>query len=349
MRALYKKFDNILNEAECHKMTNSSQDLNLRYRRLFETAYDGILILDFDKGEIQDVNPYLIQLLGYSKEEFVGKELWEIGAMVDKSASIKAFAVLKKDGYIKYDDLPLRTKSGEIISVEFVSNAYGVNGDRVIQCNIRDITDRKKAESGLINYQQALALNMFQIVDAMTKAIVARDAYTYQHQNHVSHLCVGIATEMDLPINTIEGLKLSALIHDIGKIGIPAEILSKPIKLEGFEVESLRRHVQVGFDIVKNINFQWPLAQTIYQHHERLDGSGYPNKIMGDSIIIEARILAVADTVEAMTHNRPYRTALGIDKALEEIENGKNKLYDGKVVDACVKLFRQDGYEFPAL
>jgi HD-GYP domain-containing protein (c-di-GMP phosphodiesterase class II) len=105
---------------------------------------------------------------------------------------------------------------------------------------------------------------------------------------------------MGLSHNTIEGLKLSALIHDIGKIGIPAEILSKPIKLEGFEVESLRRHVQVGFDIVKNINFQWPLAQTIYQHHERLDGSGYPNKLKSDSIIIEARILAVADTVEAM-------------------------------------------------
>lgn len=224
-----------------------------------------------------------------------------------------------------------------------------MNGDRVIQFNIRDITDRKKAKRGLMNYQQALSLNMFQIVDAMTKAIVVRDAYTYQHQNHVSYLCVGIATEIDLPINTIEGLMVSALIHDIGKIGIPAEILSKSIKLEDLEVKSLRRHVQVGFDIVKNINFQWPPAQTIYQHHERLDGSGYPNKIKGDSIIIEARILAVSDIVEAMTHNRPYRAALGIDKALEEIENGKDKLYDGKVVDACVKMFRQDGYEFPAL
>ena len=325
----------------------NTTDLNLRYRRLFETAQDGILILDFETGKIQDVNPYLIQMLGYTKEELVGMELWEIGATVDKNASIKAFAVLKKDGYIKYNDLPLRTKDGKIISVEFVSNAYGVNGDRVIQCNIRDITSRKNAESYLIRYQQALALNMYQIVEALTKVIVARDAYTYQHQVRVAHLCVAIATEMNSPINMIEGLKLSALIHDIGKIAVPAEILSKPTKLESFEIEALQRHAQTGFDIVKNINFEWALAQTIYQHHERLDGSGYPNKLKGDSIIKEARILAVADTVEAMSHARPYRPAIGIDAALQVIESGKGKLFDAEVVDACLKLFREDGYEFP--
>jgi PAS domain S-box-containing protein/putative nucleotidyltransferase with HDIG domain len=332
-------------------MANSGipQETNYRYRRLFETAYDGILILDFDTGKIQDVNPYLIQMLGYTKEEFVGKELWEIGAIVDKAASIKAFAVLKKDGYIKYNDLPLRTKDGRIISVEFVSNAYGVNGDRVIQCNIRDITDRKYAEGELIRYQQALTLNMFQVVDALTKVIVARDPYTYQHQLRVSNLCVAIATELNLPINQIEGLRLSASIHDIGKIAVPAEILTKPIALESFELEALHRHAQTGFDIVKNINFEWPLAQTIYQHHERLDGSGYPNQLRGDSIIKEARILMVADTVEAMSHNRPYRASLGIEAALEQIEIGKDRLFDGEVVDACLRLFRQYKYQFPAI
>jgi PAS domain S-box-containing protein/putative nucleotidyltransferase with HDIG domain len=332
-------------------MTNAiiQQEQNLRYRRLFETARDGILILDFDHGRIQDVNPYLIEMLGYSKEEFLGKELWEIGAVVDKLASLRAFETLKQKGYIKYNDLPLRTKTGKIISVEFVSNAYSVNGERVIQCNIRDITDKKDAESALICYQQALALNMYQVVDALTKVIVARDAYTYQHQLRVAHLCVTIANEMSLPVDVIEGLKLSALIHDIGKIGVPAEILTKPTPLETYEVEALRRHPQVGFDIIKEINFQWPLAQTIYQHHERMNGSGYPNQIKGDSIIIEARILAVADTVEAMSHNRPYRPSLGIDKALFEIEAGKGNLFDERVVDVCLRLFRQDHYEFPAV
>ncbi len=243
-------------------MTNSliPDEKNFCYRRLFETACDGILILDFDHGRIQDVNPYLIEMLGYSKEELVGKELWEIGAMVDKLASVKAFETLKQEGYIKYSDLPLRTKSGKIISVEFVSNAYGVNGDRVIQCNIRDITDRKNAETALIRYQQALALNMYQVVDALTKVIVARDPYTYQHQLRVAHLCVAIANEMNLPVHVVEGLKLSALIHDIGKIGVPAEILTKPIPLESYEVEALHRHAQSGFDIIKEINFEWPLA-----------------------------------------------------------------------------------------
>jgi len=327
---------------------NAVQEQNFRYRRLFETAYDGILILDFETGRIEDVNPYLVQMLGYSKEEIIGMELWEIGAMVDKNASIRAFATLKKDGYIKYSDLPLRTKAGEIISVEFVSNAYGVNGDRVIQCNIRDITSRKIAESALIQFQQQHVRNMYEMVDALTKVIVARDAYTYQHQIRVSNLAVAIATEMNLPIYTVEGLKLAALIHDIGKISVPTEILVKPITLSNIEKEMLHGHVQAGYDMVKNINFQWPIAQIIYQHHCRLDGSGYPNHLKGDSIILEARILAVADTVEAMSHNRPYRAAIGIDEALKEVENGKGTLYDPIVVDACWKLFREDGYQCPA-
>ncbi len=328
-------------------MPNGVPEQNLRYRRLFETAYDGILILDFETGKIEDVNPYLIRMLEYDKEELIGKELWEIGAMVDKNASIKAFATLKKDGYIQYNDLPLRTKNGDIISVEFVSNAYGVNGDRVIQCNIRDITTRKKAEGELLQFQQAYMRSMYKVVDALTKVIVTRDPYTYQHQIRVAHLCVAIATEMNLSVFSTEGLKLAALIHDIGKISVPIEILTKPTPLTKPEIELLRGHVQAGYDIVKNIDFQWPIAQTIYQHHCRLDGSGYPNHLKGDSIIREARILAVADTVESMSNNRPYRASLGITAALQQIEEGKTSLYDAEVVDACLNLFRVHGYEFP--
>ena len=329
--------------------SDKKQELNLPYRRLFETACDGILILDFDSGAIQDVNPYLIDLLGYTKDEFIGKELWEIGAMVDKNASIRAFATLKKDGYIKYSDLPLRTKSGEIISVEFVSNAYGVNGDRVIQCNIRDITSRKKAEGELIQYQQAFVKNMYSMVNALTKAIVSRDAYTYRHQLQVSELCCAIGDKMGLSLNQVEGLRLAALLHDIGKIAIPSEILTKPVALEFYEIEALHRHAQVGFDILKDLNFQWPIAQTIYQHHERLDGSGYPNHLKGDSICLEAKILAVADVVEAISHNRPYRPALGIDAALTEIEKGRGTQFDPVVVDACLEVFRTDKFEFSVI
>lgn len=322
-------------------------DENIRYRRLFETAYDGILLLDFESGEIEDVNPYLIQMLGYSKDEFVGRQLWEIGAIIDREASVQALADLKRDGYIKYDDLPLKRKSGELIHVEFVSNVYKVDSQVVIQCNIRDITDRMRAESALLKAQEASTKSVTQIVDALTKMVVARDPYTYQHQQRVADLSVAIATELNLPGDLIEGLQLIALIHDIGKVSVPLEILTKPTPLAPYEIEQLKAHVQTGYDVVKQIESKWPIADGIYQHHERLDGSGYPNQLSGDAIIIEARIIAVADTVEAMATNRPYRKSLGLDAALAEIEAGKDRLFDGAVVDACLKLFREKGYAFP--
>lgn len=326
-----------------------SESENIRYKRLFETACDGILILDYETGKIIDVNPYLIELLGYAKNELLGKELWEIGAMVDKNASVKAFAILKKEGYIKYSDLPLLTKNGALISVEFVSNSYGVNGDRVIQCNIRDITSRKNAEAELLRFQQIYVDNLLQIVDALTKVIVARDPYTYQHQIRVSQLAVAIASEMGLSSFQMEGLRLAALIHDIGKISVPVEILTKPTQLIPAEKVLLHDHVKAGYDIIKQINFQWPIAEIVYQHHERLNGSGYPRKLSAQEICLEAKILAVSDTVEAMSHARPYREALGIDAALREIEVGKDVLYDANVVEACVKLFKVNGYKFTSI
>jgi len=319
----------------------------LRYRRLFETAQDGILILDFKTGMIQDVNPFLTKILGYSRDELLGKRLWEIGAVIDKKASLEAFAVLQDKGYIRYEDLPLMTKDGVIINVEFVSNAYGVNGDRVIQCNIRDITERKQIERQLLEYQHLVNLGMSEIVDALSAMIEERDPYTAGHQARVAHLSVAIATELQLLPHNVEGIRMSALVHDIGKFSIPAQILMKPTKLNSFEVAMLRNHVQAGFDVLKHIHFPWPVAQAVLQHHERLDGSGYPNSLKGDSISDDARILAVADTLDAMVGSRPYRNAFSLDEAFELLEAGCGSLYDQKVVKACFKLFREDHYEFP--
>lgn len=201
----------------------------LRYRRLFETAQDGILILDFTTGQIEDANPFLIQLLGYTREELVGKRLWEIGAIIDKKSSLEAFAVLQDKAYIRYEDLPLMTKSGVIINVEFVSNAYSVNGDRVIQCNIRDITERKIIDKQLLEYQHLVNLGMSEIVDVLSNMIEGRDAYTAGHQARVANLSVAIATELQLQPHNIEGIRLSALVHDIGKFSIPAEVDRKSV------------------------------------------------------------------------------------------------------------------------
>ncbi len=319
----------------------------LRYRRLFETAQDGILILDFDTGLIKDANPFITNLLGYSREELIDKELWEIGAIIDKTLALTAFATIQEKGYVRYENLPLRHKNGDIREVEFVSNAYHVGGNKVIQCNIRDITERKKLEEENLKFQHSISVSLHEMIETLANVIVARDSYTAGHQKRVANLASAIAAKLNLPLHTIEGIHLSALIHDIGKIAIPAEILTKPTGLSNFELAMLRNHVQTGYDILKNLHFPWNLAQIVLEHHERLDGSGYPNGIKGDSICEEARIIAVADTVEAISSDRPYRKSRGIDAALEEIRVNSGKLYDAKVVDACLNVFQEDHFEFP--
>lgn len=331
-------------------MTRSSDELlasELRYRRLFESAQDGILILDYQSGVITDANPYIINLLGYNKEELIGKELWEIGPMIDKTAALEAFTVLKDKGFIRYEDLPLRTKNGNVVNVEFVSNAYGVNGERVIQCNVRDISDRKRIEQELLKYQHSQAISMHEMVATLSSVIVAKDPYTGLHQKRVANLAIAIGVAMGLPMHTLEGIEMAAMVHDIGKITIPADILTKPGVLNSFEMAMLKNHVLAGYEMLKHIHFPWPIAQIILEHHERLDGSGYPNGLQANSILEESRILAVADTVEAMSSDRPYRKGKGLEAALSEIESGSGTLFDPAVVAACLQVFRQDGYVFP--
>jgi PAS domain-containing protein len=183
-------------------------------------------------------------------------------------------------------------------------------------------------------------------VQAVAGAIEAHDVYTAGHERHVADLSVAIARELGLSESLIEGLFLAGLIHDLGKISVPSEFLSKPGKLSPLEYEVIQTHVQVGYDIIRGINFPWPIGQSILQHHERLDGSGYPNHLKGEAISMEGRILGVADVVDAMQSHRPYRPALGLDAALAEIEAGKGSLYDPAVVDACTVLFRQKGFKF---
>jgi len=151
---------------------------------------------------------------------------------------------------------------------------------------------------------------------------------------------------MSIPEGQIEGIHAAGLMHDIGKIAVPAEILTKPAKLTDLEFNLIRCHPQVAYDILKGVNFPWPIADIILQHHERMDGSGYPNGLKGDQILLEARILAVADVVEAMSSHRPYRPALGLNKALAEIKKNQDRLYDSAVVSACLELFTKKGFTF---
>lgn len=594
-------------KAETKNSLQVLQASELRYRRLFETAQDGILILDAGTGDIVDVNPYLIDMLHYSREEFLGMKLWEVSPFKDKFFNEAAFEELQDKGYIQYRDLPLETKEGKPVSVEFVSNVYAVNEDKVIQCNIRNISERKRSEEALRTSQEQLshAMDLARIVyweadptdnvfifndafyafygtsveqeggyrmtkeeymkrfvhpddlqlvrrfmeqndaradadfssnlenrivrrdgemrhilartriikddsgrivkrfganqditdrkemaqalqesgkqferlfmesplgmvtvgadgrfirantafcrmlgyteqeltslhfkdithpdhiaqdvsqvndlvsgkialyqtdkkyirkdkgivwasiivnsmrdrndrfshffttveditvrkqseealnqslmklrqnlagtiQAISSMVEIRDPYTAGHEKRVSTLARVIAHELGLQTDVIDNIRMAASIHDIGKISVPAEILSKPGRLTDIEMKFIQRHSQAGYDILKDVDLPYPIAQIVLQHHERLNGSGYPQGVKAGDILLETRIVSVADVVEAMASHRPYRPAFGIDMALEEIEKNKDIFYDAVVVDACVRLFREKGFK----
>jgi HD-GYP domain-containing protein (c-di-GMP phosphodiesterase class II) len=182
-------------------------------------------------------------------------------------------------------------------------------------------------------------------IQALADTVEVRDPYTAGHQRRVSDLARAIATEMCLAVEQIDGIRITSVIHDIGKISVPAEILSKPTRLSNTEFNLIKQHSESGYGILKDIDFIWPVAQIVLQHHERIDGSGYPRALKGEEILIEARILAVADVVEAMASHRPYRPGLGIDAALKEIEKNSGIFYDKAVADACLILFREKGFK----
>jgi PAS domain S-box-containing protein len=509
--------------------TELAPNLSLRYLRLFEAAQDGILILDYSTGKIEDANPFLTDLLGYSKEELIGKELWEIGPFVDKEAAKLAFKELHDKGYVRYEDLPLKHKNGKILAVEFVSNAYDVNGEKVIQCNIRDISDRRRVEKELrvsktllekqnwailayahaaislsraedegslikdvcsaivkeapyvlawvgmaefdelksvrvagiagvagkyaegiqlswsenapegigpvgecirtgvstvvldtqkdqrfkkwvvraarfdircvvaspihdghktigalavyskvsnafsdgeihlfenladeigyglraIKHQKELALEMKErraaehqltlalesTIEAMSKTMEWRDPYTAGHQKRVAEIAVLIGEKLGLSQDRLQGLHMAGMVHDIGKVAIPSEILTKPTALNDLERKMVQGHVESGYQILKDVPFHWPIADMVRQHHERIDGSGYPLGLKGDEILLEAKILAVADTIEAMASHRPYRPARSLEVTFDEVKRLSGSCLDAAVVQVALDLF----------
>jgi putative nucleotidyltransferase with HDIG domain len=210
----------------------------------------------------------------------------------------------------------------------------------------QDIARRENAEAEVQSSLNKLRSAMGGVVQAMALTVERRDPYTAGHQRRVSDLARGVAAEMALTAHQIDGIRMAGLIHDLGKICVPAEILSKPGQLTEIEHTLIKDHPQVGYEILKEIEFPWPVAQIVLQHHERIDGSGYPVGLSGDDIIIEAKTLAVADVVEAMASHRPYRPTLGRDMALGEISQNRGVLYDPDVVDACMKLLQEKDFQF---
>lgn len=212
--------------------------------------------------------------------------------------------------------------------------------------NFSDITEIKRSEEELQSTLKTLRRALGGTIQAIALTVEKKDPYTAGHQQRVSDLARAIATEMRLSKKSVDGIRLAASIHDIGKNSVPADILSKPGKLTEHEFGIIKTHPEVGFEILRGIKFPWPIAKTILQHHERLDGSGYPKGLKGSDILMEARIIAVADVVEAISSHRPYRPALGMNVAMHEISKGRGTVYDAEAVDTCIKLVNQKKYQF---
>lgn len=210
-----------------------------------------------------------------------------------------------------------------------------------------EIENRKGVQHELEQSFENLKKVMHSTVKAIAMTVEKRDPYTSGHQHRVSALARAIAEEIGLSEDQTEGLYMAAAIHDIGKISLPAEILAKPVQLSSIELSLIQAHAQAGYDILKGVEFPWPIAEIVLQHHERMNGSGYPQGLSGDGILLEARIIGVSDVVETMASHRPYRPSIGMDKALEEIIQNKGTLYDAQVVDACLTVFNQKGFKLP--
>jgi PAS domain S-box-containing protein/putative nucleotidyltransferase with HDIG domain len=353
-----------------------------KYRGLFNKIGDPILIYDKDTHKFLECNEAATRVYGYSKEELMSMTPFDLHAKEDFEKVKGSLESGPVDVLFTYTHI---SKYGQRLSVEVMSDEINYEGHPAWINVVRDVTDRKQAEDSLVHdrdeleqrvkertYQleeinkqmkrelverkkmeeelkksfKTLRKTMEGVVHAMAIVVEARDPYTAGHQRRVAALACAIGKEMGLSIDKVEGIRVACLLHDIGKITIPIEILSKPGKLTETEFSFIKKHPQVGFDILKGIEFPWNVAEIVHQHHERIDGSGYPTGLQREGILMEAKILGVADVVEAMSSHRPYRPARGIDKALGEILQNRGVIYEPDVVNACIKIFAEKKFEF---
>jgi PAS domain S-box-containing protein/putative nucleotidyltransferase with HDIG domain len=292
-----------------------------------------------EDGYIVEINESFCRFFGYTREECIGHNTAELRMWADPAQREIVIQKLKEAGAALYMPVDLRTKSGEIRSVIDSLVFIEIENQKYLLSVVTDVTERKRAE-------EQLRENLVGTIRAFSLTVEKRDPYTAGHQARVSRLCTAIGEKLGLDAERIEGLRLGAMVHDIGNVYVPAEILSRPGRLKDLEFAIVKSHAQIGHEIVNDIKFPWPVADMILQHHERMDGSGYPNGLKAPDILLEARIIAVADVIEAMMSHRPYRAALGVDAAMREIEANRGTKYDPEVVHACLSLFRDDGFSF---
>ncbi len=314
----------------------------------------GMLVAHAETGLGKDFLPMVERLQRGELTDCIKRALIQSGVVITKASSLtcgdcplvkvcsgeKVVTMRMEHGEKVYGLLRVSLSGDASVSGEEQSLLREVTGDIAFALHSMELEEERR--QSFEKLQKALR----ETVHALASAVEMRDPYTAGHQRRVTELARALAEEMGLSEEQIEGLHMAGLVHDIGKINVPAEILSKPGQLNDVEFSMIKAHSQAGYDILRTIEFPWPVAKIVLQHHERLDGSGYPQGLKGEEILLEARILSVADVVEAMSSYRPYRPALGIEKALEEISNNKGVKYDSEVVDACLELFAEGRFKF---
>lgn len=334
-------------KAECKQMDAALSESEERYHSLVESTEDAVYLINrndiylyANKRYLQRLDLPLDKVVGHNYGEFHSdNDTCKFGKIINRVFHTSKSVVYEHQSHRDYRYF-LRTlspvidpKNGEINAVTVIS---------------KDITERKRWEEELKQSYEKLRKSLEGTVNALAAISENRDPYTAGHQQRMSYLACAIAREMGLSDDQIEGIRVAGILHDIGKIAVPIEILIKPGKLTTLEMSIIKTHPQVGYDILKMIEFPWPVAQIVLQHHERINGTGYPQGLSKNNIILEARIISIADIVEAMSYRRPYREAHGLQEALKELIEGKDVYYDPEVVEVCVKLFQEKKFQFYA-
>jgi PAS domain S-box-containing protein len=309
-----------------------------------------------------DTNEGFTRLTGHTAQDVAGRTSHDISIWDDATDRDRLVAGLLADGYIDDLEARFRRKDGTVTCALMSARLIDIEGERCILSVTRDISESKAAEAelrrrerqleGLLKERERnlelLGGSLSSLIEVVGQVVEMRDPYTAGHQRRVAELGVRIMQEMGATAPQTEEVRLAALIHDVGKVSVPAEVLTKPSKLSPVEFELMKGHSEAGYRIIASADMEGQTAELIYQHHERCDGSGYPRGLTGDQLLPEAKVLMVADVVEAMVSHRPYRAALGLDAALAEIEGGAGTLYDPAVCSACARIFRDGTFSFPA-
>ena len=334
-------------EADRAAAESAMVEANRGYRDLFDLAPDAYLVTDA-QTVIAESNPAAAAMLQVDQGSLQGKPLTHFIAEADRPAFQASLIQVREGGEKRNWEFRLQPGEGAPFSVSVNVSAQTDHRDQLVRVLwlLRDVRESKAEEDRLKSLLSRMKSSFHGVVDAVAEAVEIKDPQTAGHQRRVAQLAVAIAREMDFSLNRLEGIRVAGLLHDIGKIAVPMEILSKPGELTNLECEFIKSHCQIGFGLLKNIDFPWPVLQAILQHHERLDGSGYPAGLTDKEIILEARILGVADVVEAMVSARSYGPAQGIGQALEEIHQKSGILYDPEVANICLKLFVERGFSF---